>query len=361
MTQQQYTNLTTKKLDGAEFQISATIPADVLDTFRADAIKELGKDVAIKGFRAGHVPLNMLEEHLGEAPIMDRAANTALSKVYPAIIIAENIDAIGSPRIELKKLAAGNDLEFTATTAVMPTITLPDYKAIAKKIFTKETPTSELEVSNKEMSDTLINVRRQKGQIESYEKQKADGVEQPQMPEMQDDELPELTDDFVQTLGDFATVADFEEKVKENIHEEKKLRAIEKKRIESVEKIIAESKIELPQILIDQELYRMQAQLEEQVAQTGTKLEDYLKNIDKTIDDLRNDWKSEAEKRAKLQLILNAIAKNESISPKSDEVDHEVAHILEHYPKAEEENVRVYVETTKRNEMVFKFLEEAGK
>lgn len=357
----QYTDVKTKKLDNAEYEISATIPAEVLATFRTKAIDELGKNIAIAGFRKGHVPANMLEEHLGEARIMDRAANMALASVYPSIILSENIDAIGSPQVEIKKLAVGNPLEFTARTAVMPTVTLPNYEKIAQGIFSKE---EQFEVTDTELAETLTHVRRQRAQVESYEKQKSEGVEKPEMKNFDDtktEDLPELTDDFVQTLGDFATVADFEAKVKENILEEKKLRGIEKKRIEAVEKIIAESKIELPQLLIEQELNRIQAQMEGEVAQTGTKLEDYLKNVGKTIEELRKDWAPEAGKRAKLQLILNAIAKEKEIAPEEEVVQHEVAHILEHYKDADEENVRIYVETTKRNEMVFKLLEEAGK
>lgn len=131
--------------------------------------------------------------------------------------------------------------------------------------------------------------------------------------------------------------------------------------METIEKIIADAKIELPELLVEQEVNRIQMQLESDVVQTGTKLEDYLKNIDKNIEDLRNDWKPEAEKRAKLQLILNKIAAEQSIEPEEDVVKKEIEHVLKHYPQAEEANVRVYVETTKRNEMVFQWLEDSAK
>lgn len=357
MTNTQYTDLKSKKLEQSEYEITASIPADVLETYRGKALKKLGSDVEVPGFRKGHVPEDMLIGHIGESRVMERAANLALADIYPSIIKEVKIDAIGSPMINITKLAAGNPLEFTARTAVLPEVTLPAYAKIAKDVFKKK---DELEVTDKEMEETLKHVRRQRAQIDSYETQKEAGVEQPEMPEFKDEELPELTDDFVKTLGDFETVESFTTKVRENIREEKKLRAIEKKRIETVEKIIAEAKIELPSLLIDQEVNRIQMQLDADVAQTGTKLEDYLKNVGKTIEELRADWRPEAEKRAKLQLILNTIAREKEIAPSEEEIEREIAHVVEHYPDAEVENVRVYVVTTKRNELVFKHLQEIG-
>ena len=250
-------------------------------------------------------------------------------------------------------------MEFTATTAIMPEIKLADYQKIAKKIFSKE---ETFEVTDKDLEETLTHVKRQKAQVESYEKQKADGVEKPEMKDMSTEtDLPELTDEFVKTLGDFENVDAFSTKVRENILEEKKLRGTEKKRVETVEKIVADSKIELPNLLIEQETNRIQAQMEAEIAQTGTQIEDYLKNVGKTIEELRVDWKPEAEKRAKLQLILNTISKEEEIEPTDEDIQKEVDHIKGHYPEADVENIQIYVQTTKRNELVFKFFEEAGK
>lgn len=359
MTQQHYTNVHITKQKGAECEITATIPVESVAHFREKAIAELGKTVEVDGFRKGHVPADMLVKHLGEDRIMDKTAHLAIQKAYPQIVLSENLDAIGSPAIQITKLAADNPIEFTARTATMPKVTLPNYTKIAKDILNKKE--EEVKVEDKEVADTLLHMRRQRANIESYEQQKSEGVEHPQQPEIDDADLPELTDEFVQTLGDFPTVADFEAKVRENILEEKKLRAQEKKRIEIVEKIIAEATIELPELLVTQEIARMQAQMEDQVASAGLKLEDYLTSVNQKLEDLHKEWRPEAEKRAKLQLILNTIAKDESIAPNEEEVTHEIEHVLEHYPHAAEENVRVYVETTKRNEMVFKFLETQGK
>lgn len=358
MNATQYTDVTVKELEGSEREITATIPAEILTQYRTKAIKELGSSVEVPGFRKGHVPEDMLIGHLGESRVMERAANMALSDIYPKIVVDEKIDALGSPRISITKLANGNALEFTATTAVMPALTLPNYHKIAKEVFSTE---ETFEVSDDEVAETLKHIRRERGRIEAYEKQKNEGVEEPQLPEIKDEDLPQLTDEFVQQLGDFKTVADFEKKVRENILEEKKLRGNEKKRIETLEKVIEGTKVTIPQLFINEETRRMHAQMEAQVAQTGTKFEDYLKNIKKTVEELYTEWKPEAEKRAKLQLILNAIAKEQNILPDPEEIQREVSRVKQSYPQADTENIRIYVETTKRNEMVLDHLEKSAK
>ncbi len=353
----QYTDLEVKELKGSEVELCASLPANVLDEAYKKALKRLGEKAKIKGFRPGHVPDDVLLKEFGESYVLETAAQDALSKVYPEIIVNEKIVAIGQPRIQIKKLALGNPLEFTAKTAIMPEIKLPDYVKIAEKTFSAK---ADLEVSDKDVEEVLQNIRKQKAQIDAFEEQKKEGVEQPEIKKIKDEDLPELTDEFVKTLGDFKDVKEFTAKVRENVGEEKKLKDKEKKRIATVEEIIKQTKLELPAIMIDSELHRMQAQFEGEIAQTGTKTEDYLKQIGKTMEELRESWREEAEKRAKLQLILNEIAKKEDIKPEKEDVEKEVSHVLAHYKDADEMNVRIYVETTKTNELVFQHLEKLG-
>lgn len=357
----QYTDLEVKELSGSEVEICASLPADVLDAAYKKALKKLGETAKMDGFRKGHVPEQVLLKEFGEGYVLEQAAQEALSNVYPAILTNENIFAIGQPQIQLKKLALGNPLEFSAKTAVMPELKLPDYGKIATEAFKDSAHSGEsVKVTDKDLEDTLMQIRKQKAQIDSFEEQKKEGVEKPELKEVDEKNLPELTDEFVKTLGDFKNVEEFTAKVRENLTEEKKLKDKEKKRVAIVEEIIKQTKIELPTIMIESELQRIQAQFEGEVTQTGTKIEDYLKQISKTIDKLREDWKPEAEKRGKLQLILNEIAKENNIKPDKEDVNKEVQHVLAHYKDADETNVRIYVTTTKTNELVFQHLEKLG-
>ena len=130
-----------------------------------------------------------------------------------------------------------------------------------------------------------------------------------------------------------------------------------KKRIILSDKLIESSSMDIPEVLIESEVKRIEAQFGDDVARMGVKIEDYLSHAKKTIEDLRKDWKPHAEKKAKLQLILNEISKLEKIKLDEKELEKEINHILEHYKDADREQVRVYAETVLMNEQVFRFLE----
>ena len=110
--------------------------------------------------------------------------------------------------------------------------------------------------------------------------------------------------------------------------------------------------------MIEGELGRTEAQFSADIERMGVKLDDYLKHAKKSAEDLRKEWRPMAEKKAKLQLILNEIAKVESIKPSKEEVEAEIKHILEHYKDADRERAEVYAETILTNEKVFQFLED---
>lgn len=354
-----YTDITTTDLGNGEHEVRATIPADTLSTYRERALKDIGKNTEVPGFRKGHVPEDLLVGHVGESRVMERAANLALAAVFPEIVQETKLRVIGAPQVAITKLAKDNPLEFTATVAVMPEVTLPkNYQSLAAEIFTKE---ETLDVSDDEVHETLAHIRRQRAQIESFEKQKADGVEKPEMPELADEDLPELTDDFVKTLGDFASVDAFTQKVRENILEEKKLRDTEKKRIEAVERILEKTQLALPTLLINQEVARIQAQLEADLKNAGLELNAYLAQVGKTLEELQKEWRPEGEKRAKLQLVLNTIAAEHDIAPEKEAVEREVEHVKTHHPDADEAAVRAFVTTTTRNQAVLAWLENTKK
>ncbi len=90
----------------------------------------------------------------------------------------------------------------------------------------------------------------------------------------------------------------------------------------------------------------------------GLKVEDYLKHINKTIEDLTENWKPDAEKRAKLNLILEAIAKEENLTADKEAVDHELEHLTKHYKDIDPIRARLYTEHMFTIEKAIKFLEE---
>ena len=85
--------------------------------------------------------------------------------------------------------------------------------------------------------------------------------------------------------------------------------------------------------------------------------DDYLKRVGKTEEQLKDDFREQAKKRAKLQLTLNKIAEVEKIEAEKEAVEHEMKHALEHFPEAKPELLQIHIETVLRNEKVLRMLE----
>jgi trigger factor len=345
--------ITVKKLPKSEVEIEGEIDADVFESYFNKALKKLGENIKLDGFRTGKVPENVLLQNIPEIRILEEMAEMALADEYPKIIESQKIDAISRPEISITKLSRNNPLGFKIKTAVLPEITLPDYKSLAKKINADITDEEKnILVSDEDVEKTILDI--QKSRAPKVHMKEGATEEASKMPEP---ELPELNDEFVQALGPFSDVADFKAKLRENIKLEKENAQKEKMRLKIIEKIIEDSKIEVPEILINIELDKILYRMESDITQMGLKFEDYLKHLNKTKEDLRKDFQVDAEKKAKLALILNEIAKVEKITASDEEVAQEVAHILEHYKDADPERARMHAENILTNEKIFQFFE----
>ena len=174
-------------------------------------------------------------------------------------------------------------------------------------------------------------------------------------------EIPELTDEVAKTLGQpgqFEGVDDLKAKLREHLEIEKKNEATAKHRGNLTDAIVDETKVDLPEIMIQSELDQMKAQMKEDLERANLKFDDYLSHIKKTEADLLKEWQPAAEKRAKLQMVLNEIAKVEEMTPDKDKVDGQTKVLMERFKDADEHRVRLYVASVLMNEDVMKMLEE---
>jgi trigger factor len=363
------TAFTIEELDGSRVKITGELPYVELESERKAALVSLGKNIELAGFRKGNIPNPILEKHLGEMTILGEMAERAIAHSYPHIIEEHAIEAIGQPQIEVTKIAPQNPLAFTITVAVIPKFDLPDYKKIAEEI--NQNRLSD-EVNDEELNNQIEVIQRQKMAYERLQQKATNRAETGDLPtpegetEEQTDgvdektPLPELTDAYVKTLGQpgqFETVADFKAKLREHLALEKQQQNTAKHRADVTDGIIEKTEITLPQILIDSEINQMFAQMQEDLNRAELKIDDYLSHIKKTKDDMIAEWTPAAEKRAKLQLILNEIAKKEAIVPDIEKVNEQTKVLMERFKDADEHRVRIYVASVLLNEEVMKILE----
>jgi FKBP-type peptidyl-prolyl cis-trans isomerase (trigger factor) len=348
-----YSDIKLNPLPERELEIIGSITAEKMALMREKALKKFKESLELPGFRKGNVPDTIVAQKVGEMALLEEAAEIALTEEYPNILEEHKIDAIGRPEINITKIGVGSPLEFKVKTSLLPEVKLTDYKKLAKK--ENETKAENVEVTEKEIEDVIENIRQNIAHQKVHNE--AGGGEKHNHREVTEADLPVVDDAFANMIGNFKDVNDMKAKIKENIITEKGMKEKDKKRTATLEAIMDKSTIDLPKIIIEGEMEKMLAQFKDDIARSGITYEDYLKHIKKTEQDLKLEWKDTAVKRAKSQVILNTIAKDEGIAPKEEEVKKEMENILASYKDADRFRVRMYVETFLTNELVFQFLE----
>ncbi len=304
--------------------ITGEIATELFEKQRAKAVHHIAETVHIDGFRK-----------FGEGALLEEMAHRALEKMYPEIIEEHEIEAIGRPEISITKLEKGAPVGFTVKTAVMPMVTLPDYKKIAKERLLANTESSD--ATEKEVDDVVAEIKKLRTK--------------------EGEEAPELTDEYVKTLGNFENVADFTGKIRKNISLEKEIKLRDKKRVAILEGILETSTSELPDVLVDTELERMVSQMKADIVRAGGTFEGYVESTGKTEEDIRREMREAAEKRVRFELILKQIGKKEKLEASPEEVEKETAEVMAHYQGADPERAQLYVEGMLLNEKVLQFLE----
>lgn len=337
-----------------EAVLSAEIPVEVLSRYRDEALKEMQRDAKLDGFRPGKAPIERIIQIYGEPAVLRHAAQHAIEHELPELLASENLLIIESPRVTTESPGIGKALKFSARAALAPSITLPDYMKVAKKVNEKK---EEITVTDEEHSQAMAHLKRERARIGKIEA----GTEAQKAAEeakaLAEADLPALDDAFVQSLG-YESTEKFSEVLRSNIKTEKEMQAAEKRRAAMLDELVKESKIKYPKALLEYELDDMEARMKEDVSRLGMTFEAYLTQVKKTREQIRADWHDAADKRAKVRLILAEIARKENVEPDQTLLEKEIAHAKEHYPQANAEAVHAHITHALRNDATLKFLEK---
>ncbi len=340
-----------EKLENSQVKITGELPAEQLEAARSKALDKLRQTAEIDGFRSGEAPDEILLNKYGEMGVLQQAAEVALTEAYPEILAEHQVQPLGQPQVSITKLAPGDALGFEIVTAVMPEIELPYYKQVAAEVLREQSgETQEMAVTEEEVEDTILQVRRNVAQ----ERRQQSGIETTDP----DEALPELTDELVQSLGNYSSVDDFRARLKEDLQEQKRRQQREKRRMAVLEALIERSEIDLPEVVVNSELDRLMTQLKSDLERAGLNMENYLQQVGKNEEQLWEEWRPQAVKKAKIQLILNRIAATEQLSPDQDQVNQHLEQVMSQHSEANREQAKVFVETQLLNEQALALLED---
>jgi FKBP-type peptidyl-prolyl cis-trans isomerase (trigger factor) len=334
-----------KQLPESEIEISGEIPFDTIAPYRERALAHLAEHLELPGFRPGKVPAATALQKVGEIAVLEEAVELFAKEFYPELIETHHLDPVGRPDIRLTKLAPNNPVGLSITAAIYPQVTVPTGW---KKLFEQVAAEEAAAATDEEVDKTLEELRQSRMKPARPDDSGHSGG---------DDKLPELNDEFAKSVGAFTSLENLKEQIKKGIGEEKAREARDKRRGKLIEKLLQETSLSVPRIFIESELEKIVAQMREDVQRFGMTFDEYLKKINKTEEVIRSEFREQAMKRAKLQLVLNKIAEEEKLEADPTAVDEELKHALEHFPDARPELVRIHIKTIMRNEKALKLLE----
>ncbi|HWO07450.1 MAG TPA: trigger factor [Candidatus Paceibacterota bacterium] len=341
-----------------ELVVKGEIPAAHIADHRAHVIAELKRDAHIQGFRPGKAPEDVVIKNVGDAEILRRTIEHAVQHELPEILAKENANIVTAPRVTVEKapqsFPASEPIVFTARAPMAPEVKLPAYKAIAKKHNEKK---EEISVTDEEHQQTLSHLKRERARITKIELGLTPQEAHTEAQKMEEKDLPALDDAFVKTLG-YESLEKFSDSVRANIKTEKELQATEKRRAAMLDELIEKAVVRYPAILREYELDDMEARLKQDLDALRMPFDKYLAEVKKTREELRRSWEPAADKRAKMRLILAHIAIAEKLDADPERLEREVKHAKQHYPAADESNLRAHIVHALRNEAVIAFLEQ---
>jgi trigger factor len=144
-------------------------------------------------------------------------------------------------------------------------------------------------------------------------------------------EVPALDDDFAKEMGDYATLAELKDFIRERLQDRADNQAIQEQREKVVNAVRDNSIVDIPAIMIDNEVEVMVKQMAGRIEQQGLKLVDYLSYTGKQLDDIKGEMRPDAEKSVKTEIMLDTVAKVENIIVEPADLDEEVALLAQTY------------------------------
>jgi trigger factor len=184
--------------------------------------------------------------------------------------------------------------------------------------------------------------------------------------ELREKIAPDADDEFARSLGDYADLAALRVEIRKRLERNALDRARHDFADRIVEYAVANATVELPDVLVEQEVEVMHDELRSSLARQGIDEAAYLKVVEKTEKDLHDEFRPGAEHRVKVLLVLTKIAEEEGLTVPDEDVEAEIARARVRYagePKVlrqfESDRGRNFIRSSlRRSRLVERFVDE---
>lgn len=156
--------------------------------------------------------------------------------------------------------------------------------------------------------------------------------------------LPEIDEEFIADLKlkDVKTLDELKEYIRKAHYDHKENELVNKATEEVLNKVSDNATVKVPEVMINQEVDDMVRNYEQRLMGQGLTLDQYLKFAKQTRDEFKETLKADAEKKVKLTLVLEEIAKVEKVEVSDEEVEEEYKKMAELYGMTVEE-IKKYI------------------
>ncbi len=385
----------TEDLGKNMYKLTIEVSAEGFEKAYNDSFQKNKGRIQLPGFRKGKAPLKLIEKTYGEGVFYEDAANALIEAEYPKAAEESKLEIVSRPEIDVEVIGKGKAFVFTATVAVKPEVELGKYKGVevdkvpvevtdgeidaeiekerkknARKVTVTDRPVQKDDTVNLDYRGTVDGVAFEGGSAEGYdlvigsgsfipgfedqligakagdnvdvkvtfpeeyhaeELAGQDAVFACRINSITAEELPELDDEFVGEVTDFSTVAEYKDDLKKKLAEEKEKHAKAAREDAAIEAIIADSKMEIPQAMIDTQKRQMAEDFAQRLQYQGLNIEQYFKFTGLTADKFMEQMEPQALKRIQSRLVLEAVAKAENIEVTDEDIENEFKKMAEQY------------------------------
>ena len=381
---------TLQDIDPVTRHAKVSIPSEKLHIEVTSAVKKYSTKAKVKGFRAGKAPVQMIEQMYGESIRWD-VVSKLISETLQDVVTKNNLQMVGTPKIDITANEPGKDLEFTADFSIYPTPTITGYEGVEVEI-------EKAEVTDEDVTKVVDSYRRAKATVTDVTDRdtvladdvidvtvtfKADdgsttapesatiGLGDGRLPKEFDDQvvgmkvgdsrevklasgekgelvytvhlnkissrvLPDFTDEFVATLGiDEKTAQEVKDNIRKKLVEENDRGANERSRQVIVDKLIELNDFPVPQPLIDDEIRQMLIR----VGAVDPKKTEFEKI---PAEPFRDNFGDMAKKRVKATVIVDQVAQAEKITPNDEDMNKAFLEVAAQYRVSEAEARKMF-------------------
>lgn len=380
---------TVEKLEKSQVKFVFDVDADTFNKAVDAAYNKTKHKYAIAGFRKGHVPKKVIEGIYGKEVFFEDAMDIVIPEAYSEALDKEkDVDVVAQPELTSFDFKEDGGATFTLIVTVKPDVKLGKYKGLSiekkvEKVTAKQVDeaveqarekqariveTDEAakngDIVNIDFVGSVDGVKFDGGSAESYDLELGSGSFIPgfeeqlvgakkgekkdvnvKFPEdyhaeelkgknalfectinaVKKKELPALDDEFVKDVSEFDTLAEYKADVKNKLMKDAEDRADREFEDALVQAVVDNADVEVPQAMIDQEAEDMAREFEYRLSYQNIKLDDYLKYLNMTRDQLLDEYKEQAAKSVKVRLVMEAIVKAEELKFEEKDIDEKLA------------------------------------